>query len=40
MSLKAEMLEDFYGAQAKYDLIKTQNSQVINEQKNLLKLYI
>ena len=40
MLWEAEVLEDLYGAKTESDLTKTQNSQVNNEQKNLLPLYI
>ena len=40
MLWEAEVLNDLYGAKTESDLTKTQNSQVNNEQKNLLPLYI
>ena len=40
MEWEAEVLEDWYGAKAESDLTKNQNSQVNNEQKNLLQLCI
>ena len=40
MEWETEVLEDLYGAKAESDLTKNQNSQVNNEQKNLLQLCI
>ena len=37
---QAEVLDDLYGAKAKSDLTKTQNSYVNNEPKNLLQVNI
>ena len=40
MVWEPEVLQGFYGAKTESDLIKTQNSQVINEQKNLMQVHI
>ena len=40
MLWEVKVLEDLYGTKAKSELTKTQNSQVNDEQKNLLQLHI
>ena len=40
MLWETEVFEDLYREKAESDLTKTQNSQVNNEQKNLLQLHM
>ena len=40
MLWEGKMLEDLYGTKAESELTKTQNSQVNDEQKNLVQLHI